>query len=290
MADWNPGPITNGCAVLGECTLTAVTTPFFVDSASCQCNFQENRATYGNGKSLWRCIGNASADVSAGSSGKWYYPILLAGNKNNDFSGDFLPVNSADYPVDTSETYIVVDNGDGVYVYAQLTSQNQNELSAIDSVCTGMNDTEASTRYYATLDDSSDPSDSSDSSGSSDPSDFSDSSASESSSLYIPSSTDQFLSMWSSSSAFRSVLSVQTSKPTSLSDTTLSTTIGLAVTTPPPSAPSSGVKSALSAASTSASTLTSTSTISSAPNTRPVTHWSLVLSVVLSTIVSFLIL
>jgi hypothetical protein len=278
MADWNPGPITNGCAVLGECTLTAVTTPFFVDSASCQCNFQENRATYGNGKSLWRCIGNASADVSAGSSGKWYYPILLAGNKNNDFSGDFLPVNSADYPVDTSETYIVVDNGDGVYVYAQLTSQNQNELSAIDSVCTGMNDTEASTRYYATLDDSSDLSDSSDSS------------ALESSSSYIPSSTDQSLSMHSSTSEFRSVLSVQTSKPTSLSDTTLSSTTGLAVITPSPSVPSSGVKSALSAASASASTLTLASSTSSAPDTRPVTHWRLVVGVVLSTIVSSLIL
>jgi hypothetical protein len=278
MADWNPGPITNGCAVLGECTLTAVTTPFFVDSASCQCNFQENRATYGNGKSLWRCIGNASADVSAGSSGKWYYPILLAGNKNNDFSGDFLPVNSADYPVDTSETYIVVDNGDGVYVYAQLTSQNQNELSAIDSVCTGLNDTEASTRYYATLDDSPDLSDSSDSS------------ALESSSSYIPSSTDQSLSMHSSTSAFRSVLSVQTSKPTSLSDTTLSSTTGLAVITPSPSVPSSGVKSALSAASASASTLTLASSTSSAPDTRPVTHWRLVVGVVLSTIVSSLIL
>jgi hypothetical protein len=278
MADWNPGPITNGCAVLGECTLTAVTTPFFVDSASCQCNFQENRATYGNGKSLWRCIGNASADVSAGSSGKWYYPILLAGNKNNDFSGDFLPVNSADYPVDTSETYIVVDNGDGVYVYAQLTSQNQNELSAIDSVCTGLNDTEASTRYYATLDDSPDLSDSSDSS------------ALESSSSYIPSSTDQSLSMHSSTSAFRSVLSVQTSKPTSLSDTTLSSTTGLAVITPSPSAPSSGVKSALSAASASASTLTLASSTSPAPDTRPVTHWRLVVGVVLSTIVSSLIL
>jgi hypothetical protein len=189
-------------------TLTTFTTPLFIDSASYLCNFEENRATYGNGRTLWRCIGNSSDDVGVGSSGKWYYPILLAGKQNKDFAGEFLAINSADYPVDTSETYIIVDNGDGVYVYARLMSQNQNQLSAIDSVCTGTNNTEASTRCYATWDDSSDPSDPSDSSDSSDPSDFSDSSALESSSSYAPSSEDQSLSIPSSSSAFRSVLGV----------------------------------------------------------------------------------
>lgn len=151
MSDW-VGPNTNSCANLGECTLTSVSTPAIIDTADCLCGLQGTRETYESDSSWWRCIANVTGDINSGGTGKWFYPILPLEQGNSYTLGEFLPINSGDFPVNTTQAYVLSSDGDGGYIYVPLTAEIQDQLSAADLACTGSNDTKWSTQYYAAQD------------------------------------------------------------------------------------------------------------------------------------------
>ena len=124
--------------------------PIFVDTGSCQCALRASQETVPSDKShsqVWRCIGNATDNVYAGPSGKWFFPVNQ-GTKE-DLNQTF---NWANNPPDTGLPYII--EGSEVrktLFYTPLNDTDSSELSEFDKVCTGQNDTLLSSPFYQAL-------------------------------------------------------------------------------------------------------------------------------------------
>lgn len=124
--------------------------PIFIDTASCQCALQANQDTEPNKQSqneAWRCTGNATENMYAGKSGKWFFPVN-EGSKA-DLNQTF---NSANNPPDTTQSYILEDNQDNTTAfYTPFNATDYSQLSIFDQACTGQNDTQLSGPFYQAL-------------------------------------------------------------------------------------------------------------------------------------------
>ena len=124
--------------------------PIFIDTASCQCALRASQDTVPKNIShtqVWRCVGNATENVYAGSSGKWYFPVNEGSNE--DLNKTF---NWANNPPDANQPYILQESGDqGLLFYTPLNDTNSFELSTFDQACTGQNDTQLSGPFYQAL-------------------------------------------------------------------------------------------------------------------------------------------
>ena len=93
---------------------------------------------------MWRCIGNASDNVSSGGHGKWYNTSL----PSQELSGINKPQNWGENGPDLSQVYVLVDQS-GKAVYQAWSSGSSPNLIGADPGCTGKNDTGLSAMYYA---------------------------------------------------------------------------------------------------------------------------------------------
>ena len=110
--------------------------PLFADDRGCRCALQEEL-----GKESWRCIANVTSNIYSGQSGKW----LFAVNQSNTASLH-EPINSDSNPPDVGSQYII-DDAEKNATFVQ--SKPQNEVSDLpDMICSGINDTEASSTLY----------------------------------------------------------------------------------------------------------------------------------------------
>lgn len=120
--------------------------PSFIDTASCLCALEASRGSLDNGNQLWRCLGNATADITLGSSGKWFR------TEQNESSlaglGD-EPQDWAGYPPGLSTTYVLIQGGLGNLDYVPLAQASSGTLAPTDMKCTGKNNTRASGVYYS---------------------------------------------------------------------------------------------------------------------------------------------
>lgn len=135
----------NTCITLGQCT-SPTNLPSYIDTAACLCGILDAASSLPNNglqTEMWRCIGNASANVKSGSNGKWYNTTL----PSEELSGINEAQNWAQNPPDLSQAY-VLQNENGNMVYEKLGSGGSPELIGADTDCTGTNDTELSAMYY----------------------------------------------------------------------------------------------------------------------------------------------
>ena len=93
---------------------------------------------------MWRCIGNASDNVSSGGHGKWYNTSL----PSQELSGINKPQNWGENGPDLSQVYVLEDQS-GKAVYQSWSSGSSPDLIGADPSCTGKNDTGLSAMYYA---------------------------------------------------------------------------------------------------------------------------------------------
>ncbi|KAK3173398.1 hypothetical protein OEA41_006727 [Lepraria neglecta] len=138
---------TNSCIVKGTGCSSPTNIPEFIDTGACLCGLLNSATTLpDNGESIeyWRCIGNASADVTNGGNGKWYNTSL----PSQEMSGISQPQNWAENPPDTSQAFVLVETN-GKAVYQDLPSGGSPELVGADSGCTGKNDTTLSGMFYS---------------------------------------------------------------------------------------------------------------------------------------------
>lgn len=138
---------TNSCIVKGTGCSSPTNFPEFIDTGACLCGLLDSASTLpDNGESIeyWRCIGNASADVTNGGNGKWYNTSL----PSQELSGISQPQNWAGNPPDTSQTFVLVETN-GKAAYQDLPSGGSPELIGPDSGCTGKNDTTLSGMFYS---------------------------------------------------------------------------------------------------------------------------------------------
>ena len=124
---------------------STTTLPSYIDTAGCLCALEASRGSLDNGNQLWRCLGNVTADITIGSSGKWFptqqseSSLAGLGNEPQDWAG---------YPPDLSTVYVLVQGGLGNLDYVPLAQASPGTLSPQDAKCTGKNNTRASGIYY----------------------------------------------------------------------------------------------------------------------------------------------
>lgn len=125
---------------------STINLPSFIDTGVCFCALEASRGSLDNGNQLWRCLGNATADIVSGSSGKWFRTqqsessLAGLGNEPQDWAG---------YPPDLSTTYVLIQGGLGNLDYVPLSQSNAGTLSSADAKCTGRIDTRSSGVYYS---------------------------------------------------------------------------------------------------------------------------------------------
>ncbi len=137
----------NSCISLGQGCTSPTNLPSYIDTASCLCGILKSASSLpDNGEQieLWRCIGNASDNISSGGHGKWYNTSL----PSQELSGINKPQNWGENPPDLSQVYVLEDQN-GKAVYQKWSSGSSPDLIGADVGCTGKNDTELSTMYYA---------------------------------------------------------------------------------------------------------------------------------------------
>lgn len=134
--------MTDHCILTGiNCTIS-ITTPQFIDTFHCLCALEPSRASTDSTTELWRCIGNATDEGTAGgNTGKWWHTV----NANSNLEGFTEPLNSASDPPDLGKAYMLADDGDGGTSYAEY---NGTGPEVVDEGCTAKNDTQASAQYY----------------------------------------------------------------------------------------------------------------------------------------------
>ena len=143
----------NACIVKGTGCSSPTNLPEFIDTNACLCGLLESASELpdnGGITELWRCIGNASADVTHGDNGKWYNTTL----PSEELSGINESQNWGQNPPDTSQAYVLV-SVNGQAAYQVLGSGGSSELIGGDTNCNGKNDTTLSGMYYAKGKDSS---------------------------------------------------------------------------------------------------------------------------------------
>lgn len=115
------------------------TGPLFADDKGCRCALQEEL-----GKESWRCIANATSNIYLGQSGKWLFAV-----NQSDTASLHEPINSNSNPPDLDILYVIDDTGQNAN-FVLSTPQNANsDLS--DLICSGRNDTDASSSLYKLL-------------------------------------------------------------------------------------------------------------------------------------------
>ena len=143
----------NACIVKGTGCSAPTNLPEFIDTKACLCGLLESASELpdnGGNTELWRCIGNASADVTHGDNGKWYNTTL----PSEELSGINESQNWGENPPDTSQAFVLV-TVNGQAAYQVLGSGGSPELIGADTDCNGKNDTNLSGMYYAKGKDSS---------------------------------------------------------------------------------------------------------------------------------------
>ena len=143
----------NACIVKGTGCSSPTNLPEFIDTSACLCGLLESASELpdnGGNTELWRCIGNASADVTHGDNGKWYNTTL----PSEELSGINENQNWGQNPPDTSQAFVLV-TVNGQAAYQVLGSGGSAELIGADEDCNGKNDTTLSGMYYAKGKDSS---------------------------------------------------------------------------------------------------------------------------------------
>ena len=143
----------NACIVKGTGCSSPTNLPEFIDTKACLCGLLESASELpdnGGITELWRCIGNASADVTHGDNGKWYNTTL----PSEELSGINQDQNWGQNPPDTSQAFVLV-TANGQSAYQVLGSGGSPELIGADTDCNGQNDTTLSGMYYAKGKDSS---------------------------------------------------------------------------------------------------------------------------------------
>ena len=138
---------TNSCITKGIGCSSPTHLPEFIDTSACLCGLLDSKSTLtNNGQQIeyWRCIGDATGDVTHGGTGKWYNTSL----PSQELSGIAQPQDWAENPPDTSQAYVLVDTN-GKAAYEKLGSGGSPELTGADADCTGKNDTTLSGMYYA---------------------------------------------------------------------------------------------------------------------------------------------
>ncbi len=137
----------NTCISLGQGCTSPTNLPSYIDAAACLCGLLEQKSSLpvnGEQIEMWRCIGNASANINSGGNGKWYNTSL----PSQELSGIHEPQNWAENPPDLSQAYVLEDHN-GKAAYAKLGSGGSPDLIGADVDCTGKNDTGLSAMYYA---------------------------------------------------------------------------------------------------------------------------------------------
>lgn len=132
---------------MSHSTPSSTNVPSFIDTAACLCGLLNQKSSLpvnGEQIEMWRCIGDASANINSGGNGKWYNTSL----PSQELSGINKPQNWGDNPPDLSQAYVLEDHN-GMALYAKLGSGGSPDLIGKDVGCTGKNDTMASTMYYA---------------------------------------------------------------------------------------------------------------------------------------------
>jgi hypothetical protein len=124
--------------------------PSYVDDQQCRCTLQSVNVLLGDStqqlvQEAWRCTQNQTNNAYWGASGKWFVPANLTANGT-----DFVQYIDWDgNPPDLTNAYALqgYDNRtDGTLI--ALTDSNNNLISSDDQICTGNNDTEASSIAY----------------------------------------------------------------------------------------------------------------------------------------------
>ena len=124
---------------------STTTLPSYIDTAGCLCALEASRGSLDNGNQLWRCLGNVTADITIGSSGKWFptqqseSSLAGLGDEPQDWAG---------YPPNLSTPYVLIQGGLGNLNYVPLAQANPGTLSPQDAKCTGKNNTRASGVFY----------------------------------------------------------------------------------------------------------------------------------------------
>lgn len=109
--------------------------PTFIDTGNCRCALQE----YQGSQSAWRCIGNRTDDIYAGSTGKWFY--IKEPDKGASYAMTTLPIDSARYPPDNS-TAQWGTGATGDISMQTWDGSNNSTVNIYDQACSGSNDTD----------------------------------------------------------------------------------------------------------------------------------------------------
>ena len=110
--------------------------PTFIDDEECRCALQEKLDT-----EAWRCIDDWSHNIYVGQTGKWF----IALNKTNRDSLKDSPSSNIN-PPNLTRSYIIKGNGQDAEFEATTPSDEAADLD--DAICSGKNDTEASSALY----------------------------------------------------------------------------------------------------------------------------------------------
>ncbi|MCJ1458513.1 hypothetical protein MMC28_008886 [Mycoblastus sanguinarius] len=138
---------TNPCILYGTGCHSPTHLPSYIDTAACLCGLIKSAASFPkNGElvEMWRCIGNASDDVTSGGHGKWYNTSL----PSQELSGLNEPQDWAENPPNLSQAYVLQDEN-GSAVYEKLGPGGSVDLVGADVNCTAVNSTVLSGEYYA---------------------------------------------------------------------------------------------------------------------------------------------
>ena len=124
--------------------------PFYIDTESCRCALQLFNQTAVHldaqeSEEAWRCIGDSNEDIYSGENGRWFLPQHTAKFADGDINDISQPSNWAGNPPDIQTTYIV-DNT--THELQPLDDTDQAQLSVFDTLCSGKNSSDQSTRYY----------------------------------------------------------------------------------------------------------------------------------------------
>ena len=137
----------NACIVKGTGCSSPTNIPEFIDTNACLCGLLQSASELpdnGGITELWRCIGDASADITHGNNGKWYNTTL----PSEELSGINQPQNWGQNPPDTSQSFVLMTKN-GQDAYQVLGSGGSSALIGDDANCNGKNDTTLTGMYYS---------------------------------------------------------------------------------------------------------------------------------------------
>lgn len=112
------------------------TGPTLIDDRGCRCALQKELST-----EAWRCVANTTTDIYLGQTERWFFAV----NQTNSASLHDLP-NSDSNPPNVSTSYFIESNGQNGQFVETNSSEETTNLG--DVICSGRNDTNASSAFY----------------------------------------------------------------------------------------------------------------------------------------------